>query len=81
MIAKIVNKFMYLSPILAALGIVFLKQSTILAEVAVVLLALFVPMANAWAITKNEQLKRVVMLFGVVEGALVFSLIVGNTRW
>lgn len=72
---------MYVSVIASILGVLFFKQTTILAETIAIIVAFLVPLAIVYANTKLEQIKKICMLLVIIEAGLVFALIVGNTRW
>ena len=72
---------MYVSVIASILGVLFFKQTTILAETFVIVLAFLVPLAIAYAITRNEQIKLVCFVLGIFEIGLVFAIFAGSMRW
>jgi hypothetical protein len=79
--AKVLNPLMYVSVAASIFGVLFFKQTTILAEAAVVIMALLVPLMIVAVGTKIEQIKKICIVLGIVEAVLVFATIVGNKTW
>ncbi|OIP86215.1 hypothetical protein COV88_00885 [Candidatus Saccharibacteria bacterium CG11_big_fil_rev_8_21_14_0_20_41_19] len=72
---------MYVSVIVSMVGLLFYKQTTILAEAIVIIVAFLLPLAIIYANTKLEQIKKICYVLGLIEAGLVFALIVGNRLW
>ena len=72
---------MYVSVIASILGVLFFKQTTILAETIVVIVAFLVPLAIVYANSKLEEIKKICFALGLIEAGLVFAFIVGNRLW
>ena len=72
---------MYVSVIASILGLLFLKQTTILAEAIVIVGAFLFPLAIVYAMTKLEEIKKICSILGLIEVGMVFAFIVGNRLW
>lgn len=72
---------MYVSVIVSMVGLLFYKQTTILAEAIVIIVAFLLPLAIIYANTKLVQIKTICHVLGLIEAGLVFALIVGNRLW
>lgn len=81
MFSRTLNSSMYVSVIVSMVGLLFYKQTTILAEAIVIIVAFLLPLAVIYANTKLEQIKTICFVLGLIEAGLVFALIVGNRLW
>jgi len=84
---KVWNSLLYVSVVAGMLGILYAKQTTVLAEAAVVVLAFFAPFATLLMATKSEtsgynrQVKNICWVLAVVEATILFALTSANVRW
>lgn len=78
---KLGNSLMYVSVIASILGVLFFKQTTILAETIVIIVAFLLPLTIVYVMTKLEQIKSICFVLGLIEAGLVFAFIVGNRLW
>jgi len=72
---------MYASVVTSIVGLLFFKQTTILAEACVIILALLVPMVVAYKLTLNAQIKLICFVLGIFEMGLAFAILAGGMRW
>lgn len=78
---KLGNSLMYVSVIASILGVLFFKQTTILAETIVIIVAFLLPLTIVYVMTKLEQIKKICTILSLIEAGLIFAFIVGNRLW